>query len=89
MINDFENRKIKNDVCEPIEATRLVASYRNVAAPYCAADDTMFYEWLLSIGVSKEDAEWVVFYIVRNGKVELESNVDKFFRRKACKNKKK
>ena len=67
--------KLKNT---DIYATRFIASWIREGGQLRYGDDyDNFYKWLLSLGLSKEDADHVKF-LAENGKLELENSAKKF-----------
>ena len=70
----FENRVINGYIYE----TRFIASWLKVGGQLRYGEDIDdFYEWLLSIGVSEDDANHIV-ELATCGKLELEINAKKF-----------
>ena len=69
----FENKLI-ND----IYATRYVASWLRAGGElYYVEDVDNFYSWLLSMGVSEDEAGHIA-RLATNGKLELESSAKAF-----------
>ena len=67
--------KLKNT---DIYATRFIASWIREGGQLRYRNDyDNFYKWLLSLGLSKEDAKHVKF-LAENGKLELENSAKKF-----------
>ena len=70
----FENRRI-NDYTY---ATRFIASWlREGGQLRTGKDYDNFYNWLLSLGLSEDDAEHIKF-LAMNGKMELEYSARKY-----------
>jgi hypothetical protein len=64
----FENTQINNYTY----ATRYIASWLREGGQLRYGNDIdKFYKWLLSMGLSKEDADHIKF-LATNGKMELE-----------------
>lgn len=69
----FENKKF-NDVY----TSRYIASWINAGGNlYYVEDVDNFHKWLLSVGLTEEEAAHIVF-LATNGKLELEKNAEKF-----------
>ena len=68
----FENKLI-ND----IHASRYIASWVRSGGDLQYDDNRNFYKWLLSIGLTEDDARYVK-RLAENGKLELENNAKKF-----------
>jgi len=72
----FENRQINGYIYE----TRYIASWiRAGGSLYYGKDIDNFYAWLLSLGLTEEEADHIKFLAV-NGKLELETSAKKFLR---------
>lgn len=70
----FTNKQINGY----IYATRFIASWvRKGGKLQYGKDIDNFYEWLLSLGLSKEDADDIKF-LATNGKLELEISAKEF-----------
>ena len=70
----FENRVINDHIYE----TRFIASWLREGGQLRYREDIdNFYKWLLSLGLSKEEADHIKF-LATNGKLELEINARKF-----------
>lgn len=70
----FENRVINGYTY----ATRFIASWvREGGKLRTGKDIDDFYEWLLSLGLSEDDAYHIKF-LAENGKLELETSARKF-----------
>lgn len=70
----FENKQINGYTY----ATRFIASWlRSGGQLRYEKDYDNFYEWLLSLGLDKEDADHIKF-LAMNGKMELEHEAKKF-----------
>ena len=73
----FENRQINGYTY----ATRFIASWVRVGGKLRTGEDyDNFYEWLLSLGLSEDDAEHVKF-LAENGKLELETSAKVFLKK--------
>ena len=71
----FENKLING-----IHASRYIASWIKAGgALYYGEDVNDFYKWLLSMGLTEEDAQHVK-RLAENGKLELEINAEKFIK---------
>ncbi len=71
----FENKNING-----IYATRFIASWVRKGGQLKYGEDIdNFHDWLLSLGLSKEDADDIKF-LATNGKLELEDSARKFLR---------
>lgn len=69
----FENKKF-ND----IHATRYIMSWVRMGGKLKYGKDVEdFNNWLLSLGLSEEDADYIVL-LATNGKLELEVNAKAF-----------
>ena len=69
----FTNIKV-ND----IHATRYIASWtRSGGKLYYLDDVEKFYNWLLSTGMTEDEAKQIKF-LATNGKLELENSVKEF-----------
>lgn len=74
----FENRAINGYIYE----TRFIASWIRVGGQLKTLDDIHeFNEWLLSLGLSEEQAKHIKF-LATNGKLELQTNAKKFLSNK-------
>ena len=72
----FENKPINGYTY----ATRFIASWvREGGKLRTGKDIDNFYEWLLSLGLSKEDADNIKF-LATNGKMELEYSAKMFLK---------
>ena len=70
----FENRVINGYTY----ATRFIASWvREGGKLRTGKDIDDFYEWLLSLDLSEDDADHIKF-LAENGKLELETSARKF-----------
>lgn len=70
----------KNKMIDGIHATRYIASWVRKGGQLMYGEDIDdFYEWLLSLGLSTEDADDIKF-LAMNGKMELENSALKFLR---------
>lgn len=70
----FENKQINGYVYE----TRYIASWlRSGGSLRYGEDVDNFYEWLLSTGLTNNEAEHIKF-LATNGKLELETSAKKF-----------
>lgn len=70
----FENRAINGYIYE----TRFIASWINVGGQLRYLNDIdNFYKWLLSLGLTKEEADHIKM-LATNGKLELETSARKF-----------
>lgn len=70
----FTNKQINGY----IYATRFIASWvRKGGKLQYGKDIDNFYKWLLSLGLSKEDADDIKF-LATNGKLELEISAKEF-----------
>ena len=69
----FENKLING-----IHKTRYIASWLKAGGSlYFGEDVDNFREWLLSTGLTEDEAQDIV-YLATNGKLELESTAKKF-----------
>lgn len=70
----FENKLIKG-----IHVSRYIASWRNVGGrlDYDENGSSSFYKWLLSLGLTVDDAKYIKHFAL-NGKFELENSAGKF-----------
>ena len=72
----FENKPINGYTY----ATRFIASWVREGGKLRTGEDIdNFYEWLLSLGLSKEDADDIKF-LATNGKMELEYSAKMFLK---------
>ena len=70
----FENRQINGYTY----ATRFIASWLRKGGRLRTGEDyDNFYEWLLSLNLSEDDARHIKF-LASNGKMELETSAMKF-----------
>ena len=70
----FTNKTINGYIYE----TRFIASWAREGGKLETREDiSNFYKWLLSLGLTKEDADHVKF-LATNGKLELETSARKF-----------
>ena len=70
----FENRQINGYIYE----TRFIASWVRMGGQLQYGEDIdNFYDWLLSLGLTKEEADHIRF-LATNGKLELENSARKF-----------
>ena len=61
-------------------ATRFIASWvREGGKLRTGKDIDNFYKWLLSLGLTKDDADHIKF-LAENGKLELEISAQKFLK---------
>lgn len=76
MINDFENFVVQDYTY----ASRFIASWlREGGNLRRGADYELFREWLVSIGVTPENAKRISF-LAENGKLELEEMAKRFLK---------
>lgn len=69
----FENKTING-----IHASRYIASWTNAGGElYYGEEVNYFYKWLLTIGLTEEEAKYVK-HLATNGKLELENSAEKF-----------
>jgi len=72
----FENKVINGY----IYATRFIASWVRKGGKLRYGEDIdNFHEWLLSLGLSEDDANHIKF-LATNGKLELEASAQKFLK---------
>lgn len=77
-MNEWSN---KLDDCH-IPATRFIASWLRKGGQLRYGEDyDNFYEWLLLVGLTEDDAKHVV-YLAQNGKCELECSAKLFLQHK-------
>ena len=70
----FTNKMINNYTY----ATRYIVSWIKMGGKLRYLDDVdKFYKWLLSTGMSEEEADHIKF-LATNGKLELENSVNAF-----------
>ena len=70
----FENKIINNYA----HASRFIASWIRAGGDLRTGKDlSNFHKWLLSIGVEKDDADYIKF-LAENGKLELQNNAKDF-----------
>jgi hypothetical protein len=70
----FKNRQINGYIYE----TRFIASWVRMGGQLQYGEDIdNFYDWLLSIDLSEEEANHIKF-LATNGKLELENSARKF-----------
>lgn len=70
----FENRAVNNYIYE----TRFIASWVRAGGKLANGEDIdNFYEWLLSLGLTEEQADHIKF-LATNGKLELEIHAKKY-----------
>lgn len=73
----FENKLING-----IHATRYIMSWVREGGQLCTGGDIDdFNEWLLSLGLSEDDADYIK-YLATNGKLELETSAMKFLNKR-------
>lgn len=73
-MSTFENRQINGYVYE----TRYIASWLREGGQLRYGEDVdKFHRWLLSLGLSEEEADHIKF-LATNGKMELEYRAKKF-----------
>jgi hypothetical protein len=71
----FENKLING-----IHASRYVASWVRAGGELYYGEDVInFYRWLLSLGLTKDEAQHIK-RIAENGKLELEVSAEKFIK---------
>lgn len=66
----LENRKVKNNLCEDVHMSRLIASWQNAVGDYYDGD---FEGWLESLGIDKQTIRDIV-EMWQCGKLELEKH---------------
>ena len=77
MINDFENFVVQDYTY----ASRFIASWlREGGNLRRGGDYKLFREWLVSIGVTPENAKRISF-LAENGKLELEEMAKRFLKK--------
>ena len=68
----------ENNLINGIHATRYIMSWIRKGGKLRLGEDIdNFYEWLLSLNLSEEDADYIKF-IATNGKLELETSAMRF-----------
>ena len=73
----FENKLING-----IHAMRYIMSWVREGGQLCTGGDIDdFNEWLLSLGLSEDDADYIK-YLATNGKLELETSAMKFLNKR-------
>lgn len=71
----FENKVIKGEV-----ATRYIASWLRVGGQlYYGEDIDNFYNWLLSLGLTEDEA-YDILHLAGTGKLELQTSAQHFLK---------
>ena len=76
----FENKKFDTGFDGHTYATRFIVSWIREGGQLRYGEDIdNFYEWLLSLGLNNDDADYIKF-LATNGKLELEISAGKFLK---------
>lgn len=70
----LENKKVKNNLCEDVHMSRLIASWYNAVGDYYDGD---FEGWLESLGIDQATIRDIV-EMWQCGKLELEKNAREY-----------